>query len=341
MSSVGRASWGSARGTAMALLVERSAGPSTSPTRTGTRRPGWIGCDGSSSRRAPRTGAWRGGWGRSWGAMMSSTARGVPGSPSPPPWAAGRIGPRVFVFVHNLDRPRGRVAARVVRLGGGAAALAACCWWQYDFLRNYLGVPESKLHLLLEHVNNRFFSPGPPSPDKTRPLIVGVGLERRDYRTPGPGDRRPRCERPDQRILLLRRPQRTVAPATRCRPTCRADSIPGPTWCSLYRDADVVVVPVFPSRYAAGVNDAPRRRGVPAARRGDPIAGPLRLPLPGERRERRRAVQPRGPPQGHPRPAGAPGRGRGTRRGCGHRRIAESHDFDRSFEGLARLMESL
>ena len=183
--------------------------------------------------------------------------------------------PRVFVLVHNLDRParpRGR-EDHAVR--GRAAALAVPCRCQYDFLEKTLGVPRSKLHLLLEHVNNRFFSPGPPSPDKTRPLIVGVGLERRDYRTlaqavsgldvdirisgfsyhaaamtrPGPD-----AGQHVVPVLLLARPG---AALSRCRRRGRAG----------------LSQPVRGRR-----DDPPGRDGVPASRRGDPLAGPLRLP---------------------------------------------------------------
>ena len=58
-----------------------------------------------------------------------------------------------------------------------------CCSTQAEFLRDKLKIPEPRIHLVLEHVDNRFFSPGPARPEKERRLIVGVGLEKRDYRT--------------------------------------------------------------------------------------------------------------------------------------------------------------
>ena len=61
--------------------------------------------------------------------------------------------------------------------------LVVCCSAQADFLYNTLKIDRSRIRVLLEHVDNRFFSPGPASSNKQRRLIVGVGLEKRDYRT--------------------------------------------------------------------------------------------------------------------------------------------------------------
>src|SRR4051812_36472671 len=91
--------------------------------------------------------------------------------------------PKLFVFGHNFTSRRNRVAARLFRLANRADALGVCCSTQAEFLHRGLKVPESRIHLLLEHVDDRFFSPGPASPDKVRPVIGGVGLEKRDYRT--------------------------------------------------------------------------------------------------------------------------------------------------------------
>jgi glycosyltransferase involved in cell wall biosynthesis len=248
-------------------------------------------------------------------------------------------GPRVFVFIHNLDRPRGRAAARFTRLGRRAAALAACCRWQYDFLRDRLGVPESKLHLLLDHIDNRFFTPGPPSPDKTRPVIVGVGLENRDYGTLA---RATADLDVDVRISGFsgfaagkRRSFPDPMPANMSR-----RFYPWPELVQLYRDADVVVVPVFPSRYAAGVNALLEaqacRRPVVAARSpglSDYLSESdgMAVVEPCEPAALRRAIL--GLLE---RPDEARDRAE-----AGYRRIARGHDFDRSFEGLVRLMESL
>ena len=91
--------------------------------------------------------------------------------------------PKLFVFGHNVTSRRTRVSARLFGLARRVNAIGVCCSSQAEFLRSDLKIAESRIHLLLEHVDNRFFSPGPASPDKARPVVVGVGLEERDYRT--------------------------------------------------------------------------------------------------------------------------------------------------------------
>ncbi len=160
--------------------------------------------------------------------------------------------PKVVLFVHNFAPVRGRVAARLFRVASRAAALVVCCSSQAERLQRELRIPESRIHLLLEHVDNRFFSPGPASPGKVRPLIVGVGLENRDYRSLAQASHDLDV---DVRISGFSR----YAALT-------AKSLPDPlpanmtrrfySWLELvqlYRDADIVVAPVFPCSYAAGV----------------------------------------------------------------------------------------
>jgi glycosyltransferase involved in cell wall biosynthesis len=161
--------------------------------------------------------------------------------------------PKLFLFTHNLDRPRGHIAARLFRLASRAEALGVCCSTQAEFLHHKLGIPKSRIHLVLDHADNRFFSPGPARSDKVRPLIVSVGLEKRDYRTLAEASHDLDV---DVRISGF---SRYAAPLSKSLP----DPLPAnmtrryyswPDLVQLYRDADIVVVPVFPCPYAAGVN---------------------------------------------------------------------------------------
>jgi glycosyltransferase involved in cell wall biosynthesis len=160
--------------------------------------------------------------------------------------------PRLFVFAHNLTSRRGRLAARLFGLASRVDAMVVCCSSQAEFLRRDLKIDESRIHLLLEHVDNRFFSPGPASPDKTRRVIVGVGLEKRDYRTLARA-----CHDLDVDVRISGF-SRYAALLAKSLP----DPLPSnmtrryyswPELVQLYRDADIVVAPVFPCRYAAGV----------------------------------------------------------------------------------------
>jgi glycosyltransferase involved in cell wall biosynthesis len=160
--------------------------------------------------------------------------------------------PKLYLFGHNLARRRCHVAARLFRLASRADALVVCCSAQAEFLREELTIPDSRIHILLEHVDNRFFSPGPASPDKERRLIVGVGLEKRDYRTLAQATQDLDV---DVRISGFSRYAAVLAKSF-------PDSMPAnmtrrfyswPELVQLYRDADIVVAPLFPCPYAAGV----------------------------------------------------------------------------------------
>jgi glycosyltransferase involved in cell wall biosynthesis len=160
--------------------------------------------------------------------------------------------PKLCVFAHNLTSRRGRLVARLIGLAGRVDALAVCCSTQVDFLRRHLKVDESRIHLRLEHVDNRFFGPGPASTTKERPVIAGVGLEQRDYRTLAdacqdlPVDVRISGFSRYAAVLAKSFPDPLPTNMTR-------QFYPWPALIQLYRDADIVVAPVFPCQYAAGV----------------------------------------------------------------------------------------
>lgn len=253
----------------------------------------------------------------------------------------GRGGPRLrlFVFVHNIDRPRGRAAARATGLARHAAGISACCGWQHDFLRDYLGVPRDRLHLILEHIDDRFFTPGPASAGKARPVIAGVGLENRDYRS--------LAEATADLDVDVRISGFSPFAATQKRSL--PDPMPAnmsqrfyswPDLVQLYRDADVVVSPVFPSHYAAGVTtlleaQACRRPVIATRSPGladylDDDSGALVIE-PGDPAALRRAIV--GLLE---RPDEAEERAE-----RGYRRSAERHRFDDAVDHLAGILSSL
>ncbi len=160
--------------------------------------------------------------------------------------------PKLLVFGHNLTGRRFRMAARLFGLAGRVDGIGVCCSSQAESVRRDLKIAESRIHLLLEHVDNRFFSPGPASRDKVRPVIVGVGLEKRDYRTLARAchdlDVEVRISGFSRYAALLAKSLPDPLPSNMTR-----QYYSWPDLVQLYRDADVVVAPVFPSLYAAGV----------------------------------------------------------------------------------------
>ena len=160
--------------------------------------------------------------------------------------------PNIAIFVHNLDRPRGRFALRLTGAASCVDWFAACSQHQVDFLKQYLKLPDEQATFVWDQTDLSFFSPGSPNSEKTRPLVMSVGLEQRDYRTLAAAT----ADLPiDVKISGFSRDADTLAKAF-------PETMPTNMNCQfyawtdlqqLYRDADVVVVSTFPNRYAAGV----------------------------------------------------------------------------------------
>lgn len=160
--------------------------------------------------------------------------------------------PKLAVFMVNIDRPRGRLASKLLRIADTVDLFVACCTTQLEFLRRHLKVADDRLYLLLEHLDNHFFTPGPPAPGKRRPVIAAAGMEKRDYRTLAAAthdldvDVKVGAWSRYAKVLSRSFPDELPANMTR-------QFYKGPELVQLYRDGDVVVVPVLPCKYAAGV----------------------------------------------------------------------------------------
>ena len=160
--------------------------------------------------------------------------------------------PKVVVFFHNIDRPRGRLALRLFQLRDRISLFVACSSHQIGFLRRYLHVPESRLYFLADQTDTRFFTPGPSSPNKARPVIASVGLEKRDYRTLAAATADLDA---DVRISGFSRDAVAMSKAfpEEMPPNMTRRFYEWPELVQLYRDADVVVISLVENSYAAGV----------------------------------------------------------------------------------------
>ena len=160
--------------------------------------------------------------------------------------------PRLGMFVHNLDRPRGRLALKLFGIRRNTELLLACSDVQTTFLRRFLGVNESQVKFVWDHTDIAFFSPGPASTTKKRPLIVSVGLEQRDYQTLAAAthdmDVDVKISGFSEDAAVLRRTFPSEMPGNMSRKFYEWQDL-----VQLYRDADVVVVSVHENKYAAGV----------------------------------------------------------------------------------------
>ena len=159
---------------------------------------------------------------------------------------------RVAIMVHNLDRTRGRLALRLLRIGRRAALLFAVAQPQVAFLRRFLRLPAERVRFVADQTDLAFFAPGPAAAAKPRPIVASVGLEQRDYRTLAAATADLDV---DVRISGFSRDATALARAFPETLPANMDRrfYPWPDLVQLYRDADVVVVSVAPNLYAAGI----------------------------------------------------------------------------------------
>jgi glycosyltransferase involved in cell wall biosynthesis len=169
--------------------------------------------------------------------------------------AGRRDGPRLFVTAHNLKRPRIAVAFRLFNTLNHVTEWITPAPTQATYLRS-LGIPESCIHVPPEQTDTQFYNPlgvhDPPLPLNPRPLIVSVGLEQRDYRTLAaatadlPVDVRISGASPDAQAMAHAFPDPMPANMTR-------QFYDWSALRDLYRQADLVVVPLFENSYVAGI----------------------------------------------------------------------------------------
>ncbi|MGF1674244.1 MAG: glycosyltransferase family 4 protein [Rivularia sp. (in: cyanobacteria)] len=163
-------------------------------------------------------------------------------------------GPKVVVFIHNLNRLRGRFALKFFAIKKRIHLLMTANEEQADFLRDYLNLPENRVCLFpYQPTDTSFFKPKLCSPNKSRPLIVGGGLEQRDYRTLA---RATESLNVDVKISAV---SPTKILTSRCFPKVLPANMSHGfyDWNSLvqlYCDADIVVITLYPNNFQAGLS---------------------------------------------------------------------------------------
>ena len=159
--------------------------------------------------------------------------------------------PKVATYVTNLDRPRGRLALKLFHIVDRGDLLLTPIRTQYEFLQRYLNPPASSLHLVRDQTDIRFFKPGQEQKAKARPLIVSGGMEKRDYSTLAAATQTLDV---DVKVCAF---SHNAAATARTFPA----ELPKNMYCGffdwpdllqLYRDADIVALPLFENKYSAG-----------------------------------------------------------------------------------------
>ena len=159
--------------------------------------------------------------------------------------------PRLVVEVHNPQGARPLFALRHLGLDETVDLFVVTADFKAEFLTRELRFRSQQVHSMNQTTDTDFFTPGPPSPDKQRPLIAASGLEQRDYITLAAATKDMDV---DVRICAVS-PNATARRGTFPKvvpDNMRAQYYDWTDLLQLYRDADVVVIPLRPNGIGAG-----------------------------------------------------------------------------------------
>lgn len=157
----------------------------------------------------------------------------------------------VTMLAHSVDSQKKRLAFKALGTVHRTAMFFAVSQLQVEALRKQHGVSAARTLFLWDQTDTRFFTPG-PAEAKPRPLIVSIGLERRDYRTLAAATHDLDADVKISGFSADTRASELAFPPTLPRNMTRA-FYPWTDLRALYRSADMVVVSLFPNTYAAGV----------------------------------------------------------------------------------------
>mgnify|MGYP006270197675 CR=1 FL=1 len=171
---------------------------------------------------------------------------------------AKRDRPKIVVIVHNSDRPRTRLSLKLYGLADKIDLFITPARLQADFLRRYLNLPPEKIWLLPDQTDVKFFTPGSPSPQKQRPMVMSVGLEQRDYLTLAEATKDLDIDVKISGFSTAKLKEEYARPKSRRFPKFLPENMScqfyeWPDLVQLYRHADIVVISLVENKFAAGV----------------------------------------------------------------------------------------
>ncbi|PAX52226.1 glycosyltransferase [Brunnivagina elsteri] len=168
--------------------------------------------------------------------------------------SSSNVRPKIVMFSYKINGLRGYFALKLFKVVEKIDLFLTYTPSETKFLRNYLGLPENRVYQISSQppIDTSFFTPGQVSYKKTRPLIVSGGWEQRDYQTLAIATQDLDV---DVKVSALS-PSRKIP--TKSFPKVMPDNMSFGfyDWCDLvqlYRDSDLVVLPLFKNNYEAGL----------------------------------------------------------------------------------------
>lgn len=163
--------------------------------------------------------------------------------------------PKIAVLFHNINRPKGCLALNLFKVKHSIDLFVTGTVSQTKFLRHYLNLPQHRIFQIDSHpsTDTSFFTPSTSSQNKIRPLIASGGMEKRDYKTLANATQNLNA---DIKICAFS-PNRTASKRTFPEIMPKNMSCSFYEWCDLvqlYRDADLVILPLLKNNYQAGLS---------------------------------------------------------------------------------------
>jgi glycosyltransferase involved in cell wall biosynthesis len=168
--------------------------------------------------------------------------------------SSSKLRPKIVMFSYKINRPRGYLALKLFKAAEKIDLFLTYTPSETQFLRNYLGLPENRVCQISSQppIDTSFFTPGQISYQKTRPLIASGGWIQRDYKTLAIAVQNLDV---DVKVSALS-PSRNISTESFSKVIPSNMSFGFYDWCDLvqlYRDSDLVVLPLFKNNYEAGL----------------------------------------------------------------------------------------
>ncbi|KAF3886337.1 MULTISPECIES: glycosyltransferase family 4 protein [Nostocales] len=162
--------------------------------------------------------------------------------------------PKLIGYFHNMNRPRGRLALQIFQVANKIDLFVSTVPSEITFLSQYLQLPKNRIYeVKAQPTDASFFTPGPTSHEKRRPIIGSGGLEKRDYRTLADATKDLDV---DVKICAF---SNNAKKLKRSFPKLIPNNMSSRfySWyelLQLYRDSDIVVVPLVENTQEAGLS---------------------------------------------------------------------------------------
>ena len=160
--------------------------------------------------------------------------------------------PKIVVWFHRITGLRTRLALKLFNTASTVDLSIVNTFPNRDFLNSYLDFSQKQICFLWHSIDCSYYEPKVASSNKTRPIVVSVGLEQRDYRLLALATKELNV---DVRVAGFSQFQSRIAKSfpKEIPENMTNRKYPWSEFIQLYSDADVAVISLKENNGAAGV----------------------------------------------------------------------------------------